>query len=99
MLHKIRWRVEARRLEVEEELFSQVWLACRCVRMAWHLCRWCQASIDAERPDQMDALGVFPPVINHARANVDFALRRVLPTSCMNVRVRSACSFQIHCSH
>jgi len=58
VLHKIRWRVEARRLEVEEELFSQ-------------------ASIDAERPDQMDAFGVFPPVINHARANVDFALRRV----------------------
>ena len=62
--------------------------------MCWGtISSWCsQASIDAERPDQMDAFGVFPPVINHARAKVDFALRRVLPTSC-NVRVGSACSF------
>lgn len=39
-----------------------------------------QATLDAERPDQMDAFGAFPPVINHARNNLDFALRRVLPT-------------------
>lgn len=58
VLQKVRWRVEARRLEVEEELFSQ-------------------ATLDAERPDQMDAFGAFPPVINHARNNLDFALRRV----------------------
>jgi len=59
VLHKIRWRVEARRLEVEEELFSQ-------------------ASIDAERPDQMDAFGVFPPVINHVRNKMEaHGLRRV----------------------
>ncbi|CAK9024371.1 unnamed protein product [Durusdinium trenchii] len=36
-----------------------------------------QATLDADRPDQRDSLGAFPPVINHARANLDFALTRV----------------------
>lgn len=58
MLEQIRWRVEARRLVVEEELFSQ-------------------ATLDSERPEQMDGLGAFPPVVNHAKANLEHALRTV----------------------
>ena len=51
-----------------------------------------QATLDAERPDQMDAFGAFPPVINHARNNLDFALRRVLPAGYTRLQgCRSEC--------